>query len=205
MYKNVFKRILDIFIATVLIIFLLPIYIIIGIIIILNMGQPVIFKQVRIGKNEKKFIMYKFRTMKVTNNTIGQISEDKKRLTKLGIFLRSTSLDELPELFNVLLGDMSIVGPRPFPDYYLSYYKYNERKRHNVKGGLIPCDGLLGRSDVTWEEQFQAELFYVDNVSFKLDLKIVYKTFSILLQRAESDYGSIERPLLNEVREKQHD
>lgn len=202
MYSFVLKRIIDIFISSILIILLSPIYIVIGIAILIDMGKPVIFKQVRVGKDEETFTMYKFRSMKVSESAVGNIHDDQNRLTRLGIFIRSTSLDELPELFNVLFGDMSIVGPRPFPDYYLPYYKKSERKRHLVKGGLIPCDGILGRSDVSWEEQFEAELYYVDNISFTLDMKIIFRTFSILLQRAESNYGSIERPLLNEVREK---
>lgn len=205
MYKNFFKRLIDVVISFTLILLLLPLYIIVGFAILIDMGTPVIFKQVRIGENEKPFTMYKFRSMKVTNNSIGNIHDDRSRLTKLGVFIRSTSLDELPELFNVLLGDMTIVGPRPFPDYYMPFYSNEERRRHSLKGGLIPCDGLLGRSDVTWEEQFKAELYYVDNVSFSLDMKIIFKTFSILLQRAESDYGNIERPLLNEVRKKRND
>lgn len=200
MYDKYIKRIIDIILSFILIIILSPLYLIISIAILINMGTPVIFKQERVGLNERKFVMYKFRSMRNSTSVEGNIEDDHKRLTKLGLFLRSTSLDELPELINILKGDMSFVGPRPFPSYYLPYYSMEERKRHNVRGGLIPCDGILGKVDDTWEEQFEAELKYVNEVSFLLDVKIVLITIKLLFIRTKSDYGRAERPLLNEVR-----
>lgn len=202
MYDKYIKRILDIILSGTTIVLLSPLYLIISIAVLINMGKPVLFKQIRVGKNEKQFTMYKFRSMKNSNAAEGNIEDDHKRLTKFGIFLRSTSLDELPELFNIFKGDMSFVGPRPFPAYYLPYYTHEERRRHNVRSGLIPCDGILGKVDDTWEEQFEAELKYVDQVSFWMDSKIALITIKLVFVRFFNNYGTIERPLLNEVREK---
>lgn len=202
MYDKYIKRVLDVILSGLLIIVLSPIFIIIAIAVLVNMGRPILFRQERIGKNERRFTMYKYRSMKNSSATEGNIEDDHKRLTKLGTFLRSASLDELPELFNIFKGDMSFVGPRPFPAYYLPYYTEEERNRHKVRSGLIPCDGILGKVDDTWEEQFAAELDYVNNVSFWLDLKIVIITIKLVFVRLHSNYGAIERPLLNEVRNK---
>lgn len=202
MYDKYIKRILDIILSGIAIMVLSPLYLIISIAVLINMGKPILFKQTRIGKNEKQFTMYKFRSMRNSNAAEGNIKDDHKRLTNLGIFLRSASLDELPELFNIFKGDMSFVGPRPFPAYYLPYYTHEERKRHNVRAGLIPCDGILGKVDDTWEEQFEAELNYVNHVSFWLDIKITVITIKLVFVRLHSNYGTIERPLLNEVRRK---
>lgn len=202
MYDTYVKRILDIILSVIAIVCLFPIILVISITVLINMGVPILFKQERIGRNEKVFMMYKFRTMRNSNSNENSIEDDHKRLTKLGIFLRSTSLDELPELFNILKGDMSFVGPRPFPSYYLPYYKREEQKRHSVRAGLIPVDGLLGKVNVSWDEQFEAELKYVKKVSFLTDIKVIAITFKLLFIRAKSNYGEIERPLLNEVRKK---
>lgn len=202
MYTLYIKRLMDIIVSLLGIIFFTPIYLIVSCAVLISMGSPVIFKQERVGLNEKLFIMYKFRSMRISKNDEGNIADDHNRLTRVGLFLRSTSLDELPELFNVLKGDMSLVGPRPFPSYYLPYYSSVERNRHRVRGGLIPCDGILGKIDDTWEEQFAAELQYVQNVTFWLDVKIIIITFKLLFKRAFSNYGRADRPLLNEVRNK---
>ena len=202
MYDKYIKRILDIILSGIAIVVLSPLYLIISFAILFNMGKPVLFKQTRIGKNEKQFTMYKFRSMRNSNAMEGNIEDDHKRLTKLGVFMRSASLDELPELFNIFKGDMSLVGPRPFPAYYLPYYTHEERRRHNARSGLIPCDGILGKVDDTWEEQFEAELYYVDHVGFWLDIRIILITMKLVLVRLHSNYGTIERPLLNEVRTK---
>ena len=138
--------------------------------------------------------------MKNSNTTVASIEDDHKRLTRLGVFLRSTSLDELPELFNIVKGDMSFVGPRPFPSYYLPFFTEEELKRHDVRGGLIPCDGLSGKADIEWEEQFELERDYVKNINLCIDIKIILKTIRILLVRVKNNYGSVERPLLNEYR-----
>lgn len=202
MYERYIKRLLDIIGSGLLIVCLSPLLLIISLAVLVNMGSPILFRQERIGKDEKHFIMYKFRSMKNSTATEGNIEDDHKRLTKLGIFLRSASLDELPELFNIIKGDMSFVGPRPFPSYYLPYYTKEERRRHAVRAGLIPCDGILGKVDDTWEEQFAAELYYVDKVSLVLDIKIILITIKLIFIRLRSNYGAIERPLLNEVRKK---
>ena len=202
MYDKYIKRLLDVILSGLLIIVLSPLLVIIGIAVLLNMGRPILFRQERIGKHEKRFTMFKFRSMRNSNATEGNIEDDHRRLTKLGTFLRSASLDELPELFNIFKGDMSFVGPRPFPAYYLPYYTEKERARHRVRSGLIPCDGILGKVDDTWEEQFAAELDYVDNVSLWLDIKIIIITIKLVFVRLHSNYGTIERPLLNEVRKK---
>lgn len=204
MYDLVIKRIIDLVIAPIAILILSPLYIIISVLILIFMGRPVLFRQERVGKNNRVFNMYKFRSMKNSTSAVASIEDDHKRLTKLGVFLRSTSLDELPELFNILKGDMSFVGPRPFPSYYLPYYTDDELMRHNVRGGLIPCDGLSGKADVSWEEQFEIERDYVKNMNLFLDIKVVLKTIKILFVRVEENYGSVERPLLNEYRKVPH-
>lgn len=202
MYDKYVKRLLDIMFSGILIVILTPVFFIIATAVFFSMGRPILFRQERIGKDEKHFMMYKFRSMKNSTAKEGNIEDDHKRLTKLGVFLRSASLDELPELINILKGEMSFVGPRPFPAYYLSYYTDEEKKRHNVRAGLIPCDGILGKIDDTWEEQFAAELEYVNNVSLWVDVKIIMITIKLVFVRLYSNYGSIERPLLNEVRKK---
>lgn len=200
MYDKVIKRVFDSIFAPIMIIILSPLYITISFMILLNMGKPIIFKQERVGKDNKKFYMYKFRSMKESKSAIGNIEDDHKRLTKLGMFLRSTSLDELPELFNIVKGDMSFIGPRPFPSYYLPYYSEKELERHSVRGGLIPCDGLSGKSDLSWEEQFEIELQYVKHIGLWLDIMIVLRTMKILFVRIKENYGKVKRPLLNEYR-----
>ncbi|MFQ9602846.1 MAG: sugar transferase [Staphylococcus aureus] len=137
MYKNYIKRILDVVISLICIVVLIPFYILISLVVLLKMGRPVLFSQERIGKGEKTFRLYKFRSMTNAKDRNGNLLEEEKRLTKTGIFLRSSSLDELPEFFSILKGDMSLVGPRPLPTYYGPYFRNEERKRHMVKGGLI--------------------------------------------------------------------
>jgi undecaprenyl phosphate N,N'-diacetylbacillosamine 1-phosphate transferase len=127
----------------------------------------------------------------------GNLLPESQRLTKAGIFLRNSSLDELPELWAIFVGKMSIVGPRPMPTYYGPYFKLEERKRHSVRGGLIPPDSLSGKTVTTYEEQFEYECYYADNISLWLDIKIIFKTFKILFMRVEDDYGICERPHLN--------
>ncbi len=200
MYKNYIKRLLDILISAVAIVILIPVYIIITFIVLVGMGRPVLFFQERIGKDEKPFKLYKFRSMTNAKDKKGQLLDEQLRLTKTGIALRTSSLDELPELFCILAGKMSFVGPRPLPTYYGPYFHENEKKRHTVRGGLIPPDGLSGKTTPTWEEQFQYDCMYADNVSFLLDLKIIIATFSILFKRVRNNYGAEDRPHLNEYR-----
>ena len=200
MYAKYIKRLLDIVLSLIAIIVLSPVYLIVAIVVRIQMGSPVLFSQDRIGKDEKVFKLYKFRSMTNEKDENGKLLPEEKRLTKFGLTLRSTSLDELPELFSILKGDMSIVGPRPLPTYYGPYYLPEERKRHQVRGGLIPPDGLSKETTPEWETQFKYDNYYVDNVSFLLDCKVILVTFLILFKRVETQYGTKDRPHLNEYR-----
>ena len=200
MYAKYIKRLLDIVLSLIAIIVLSPVYLIVAIVVRIQMGSPVLFSQDRIGKDEKVFKLYKFRSMTNEKDENGKLLPEEKRLTKFGLTLRSTSLDELPELFSILKGDMSIVGPRPLPTYYGPYYYPEERKRHQVRGGLIPPDGLSKQTTPEWEVQFKYDNYYVDNVSFLLDCKVILVTFLILFKRVETQYGTKDRPHLNEYR-----
>ena len=200
MYENYIKRILDIVISAIAIVVLFPFYILIAIVILLKMGRPILFFQKRIGKDEKTFKLYKFRSMTNEKDSNGKLLDEDKRLTKIGIFLRSSSLDELPELISILKGDMSLVRPRPLPTYYGPYFHDDERKRHRVRGGLIPPDSLSHKACTTWEEQFKYETYYVDHISLLLDIKVIVTTFEILIKRMRTNYGSEFRPHLNVYR-----
>lgn len=200
MYKNYIKRLLDIILSGIAIVILLPVYLIVAIVVRIQMGFPVLFSQERIGKDEKIFHLYKFRSMTNAKDKNGNFLPDKQRLTKFGIALRSTSLDELPELFMVFKGDMSIVGPRPQPKFYLPYYDESERVAHTVRGGLIPPDSLCGNCQCDWETQFKYEKFYAENVSFILDAKVIIFTFIILYKRLRDNYGADDRPMLHVYR-----
>ena len=200
MYAKYIKRLLDIVLSLIASIVLSPVYLIVAIVVRIQMGSPVLFSQDRIGKDEKVFKLYKFRSMTNETDENGKLLPEEKRLTKFGLTLRSISLDELPELFSILKGDMSIVGPRPLPTYYGPYYLPEERKRHQVRGGLIPPDGLSKQTTPEWETQFKYDNYYVDNVSFLLDCKVILVTFLILFKRVETQYGTKDRPHLNEYR-----
>lgn len=200
MYKYIFKRFLDIVFSVVAMIILLPLFLVIAIYVACTMGLPVLFGQERIGKGEKPFKLYKFRSMTNKKDKDGNLLPERERLTKWGILLRNSSLDELPELWAIFVGKMSIVGPRPMPTYYGPYFLPEERKRHTVRGGLIPPDSLSGKAVTTYEEQFEYECYYADHVSLWLDIKVVFTTFKILFMRVEEDYGTCERPHLNIIR-----
>lgn len=183
MYAKYFKRILDFILATVLFIITLPILLVVGILVRINLGSPVIFKQKRPGKNEKEFTLYKFRTMNDKRDDKGELLPDDERLTKFGLLLRSTSLDELPELINIIKGDMSFVGPRPLLTEYLDLYNEKQKHRHDVRPGLTGLAQVNGRNLLEWEKRFGYDIEYVNNVSFKEDVKIVFKTISLVLNR----------------------
>ncbi|MDQ0150887.1 sugar transferase [Eubacterium multiforme] len=176
MYRKYFKRLLDVIFSIIAIILLIPIYIMIGILVRINLGSPIIFKQTRVGKEEKIFNMYKFRSMTNEKNKNGELLSDEERLNKFGKILRSTSLDEIPELFNILKGDMSIVGPRPLLVEYLDYYNERERKRHSVSPGLTGLAQINGRNAIGWEERFEYDIKYSENITFINDLKILFLT-----------------------------
>lgn len=200
MYRHFFKRLLDIVLSLVAMLLLLPVFLIIGLYVGFTMGWPVFFGQERIGKDGRPFMLYKFRSMTNKKDAEGNLLPESQRLTKAGILLRNSSLDELPELWAIFTGNMSFVGPRPMPTYYDPYFLPNERKRHSVRGGLIPPDSLSGKALTSYEEQFKYECDYVDKISFFLDIKIIFATFRILFQRVEDDYGTCERPHLNVYR-----
>ncbi|ERT32857.1 N-acetyl-D-galactosamine transferase [Fusobacterium nucleatum CTI-5] len=185
MYRLLFKRVIDIFLSLIFILLFWWLYIVIAILVRKKLGSPVIFKQKRPGINEKIFTMYKFRTMIDKKDGDGNLLPDKDRLTKFGRFLRSTSLDEIPELWNVLKGEMSLVGPRPLLVEYLSKYTEKEKKRHEVRPGITGFAQVNGRNNTTWEDRFKNDIYYVENISFSLDLKIIIKTFLKVIRKSD--------------------
>ena len=201
MYKKFFKRFFDIILSLIAIIILSPIYLIVSILVLIFMGWPILFKQSRPGKNEKIFNMYKFRTMTNKKDKAGNLLPDEQRLPKFGKFLRKTSLDELPEMFCILNGSMSFVGPRPLLVKYLPYYTKEEHHRHDVRPGLTGWAQANGRNLVDWDERFKLDLEYVNNVSLKMDIKVILKTISIVLKHEGVTDGKTETmTFLDEVR-----
>lgn len=181
MYRLFIKRLLDILLSLNAIIILSPIYLIIAIMVKIKLGSPIIFCQERPGKDEKIFKMYKFRSMTSETDKDGNLLPDEVRLTSFGKKLRSTSLDELPELFNILKGDMSIVGPRPLLVRYLPLYNEEQRKRHSVRPGLTGLAQVSGRNAISWEDKFKKDVEYTRNLTFIFDCKIIIKTvFSVV-------------------------
>ncbi len=177
MYAKYVKRILDFLISLIAIIILSPIYLIVAILVRFKLGSPVIFKQKRPGKDGKIFTLYKFRSMSDKKDENGNLLPDKDRLTKFGKVLRSTSLDELPELVNILKGEMSLIGPRPLAVSYLPYYNEKEKHRHDVRPGLTGLAQINGRNNLNWEDRFAYDIEYVNNITFINDVKIFFKTF----------------------------
>lgn len=183
MYRKYIKRLLDIVISLCGIIVLSPIYLVLWILVRAKLGSPVIFKQDRPGKNEKVFHLYKFRSMTDEKDKSGNLLPDEVRLTSFGKKLRSTSLDELPELFNILKGDMSLIGPRPLLVRYLPRYNEFQRHRHDVRPGLTGLAQINGRNAITWEKKFEYDVEYVKNLSFALDAHIFVGTVRAVLKR----------------------
>ena len=183
MYAKYIKRVLDLILSLMALIILMPLMIIIAILVRIKLGSPVIFKQERPGKNEKIFTLYKFRTMTNKKDENGNLLPHEKRLTKFGRILRSTSLDELPELFNILKGDMSIVGPRPLLKEYLPLYNEEQKHRHDVRPGLTGLAQISGRNSISWEEKFDDDIKYVNEVTFINDLRIILKTVVKVFKR----------------------
>lgn len=170
------KRCFDVCFSIILITFLSPLMVITTILILSFIGKPILFKQVRPGKNAKPFVVYKFRTMTNKKDKNGELLPDAKRLNKFGKLIRKLSLDELPQLFNVLKGDLSLVGPRPLLMEYLSLYSEEQMKRHNVRPGITGWAQVNGRNAIAWEEKFKLDIWYVENRSFLLDIKILFMT-----------------------------
>lgn len=177
------KRLLDITISLIALIFLLPLMSLIYLLVIINLGSPAFFLQERVGKDNKIFKMIKFRTMKNSTDKNGNLLSDNERVTKFGSFLRSFSLDELPELINILKGDMSLVGPRALLVQYLGLYNDEQIRRHEVLPGLTGWAQINGRNSITWSEKFKLDVWYVDNWSLWLDIKIFFLTFWKVLKR----------------------
>lgn len=183
MYKLFFKRFFDFILSLIAIIMLSPVYLIVIVLVRIKLGSPVFFTQKRPGKDEKIFKMYKFRTMTNEVDENGNLLPDDKRLTKFGKLLRSTSLDELPELFNILKGDMSIVGPRPLLVRYLPLYNEYQKHRHDARPGFTGWAQCNGRNSISWEEKFYLDVYYVNHITFLLDVKIIFKTVKTVLCR----------------------
>ena len=176
MYKYFFKRILDFFAALIGFILLSPVFIIVMIgLFFANNGKPFFF-QTRPGKNERLFKIIKFKTMNDKKDTIGQLLPDSERLTKIGAFVRKTSLDEIPQLLNVIKGDMSLIGPRPLLIQYLPLYNDFQKQRHNIRPGITGWAQINGRNAISWNQKFEYDVWYVNNCSFLLDVKILFLT-----------------------------
>jgi UDP-galactose phosphate transferase len=183
LYCKLIKRFMDFLIAALSIIIFSPLLILLAILVRVKLGGPVIFKQERPGLNGKVFKLYKFRTMTDAKDENGNLLDDEYRLTSFGKKLRSTSLDELPELYNILKGDMSIVGPRPLLVKYLPLYNDEQKRRHDVRPGLTGLAQVSGRNAITWTEKFNKDIEYVDNVSLGLDISIFFKTIYCVLKK----------------------
>ncbi len=177
------KRLLDIIFALILIAVLLPVFIILYFVIAIRLGRPVIFKQMRPGLNGKPFMMYKFRSMTDEKDQNGELLNDDKRLTSFGKKLRATSLDELPELYNILKGDMSFIGPRPLLMEYLPLYNERQSRRHEVRPGITGWAQVNGRNAISWKDKFELDVWYVENMSLWLDIKVIFKTIGTVLSR----------------------
>lgn len=190
MYRVFFKRLLDIIISGTALIILSPVLILLAILIKIKLGSPVIFTQERPGKKEKIFKLYKFRSMSNATDEKGELLPDELRLTRFGKLLRSTSLDELPELLNILKGDMSLIGPRPLLVRYLPWYTEEERHRHDVRPGLTGLAQVNGRNALGWEDRFAYDLEYVNHVTFLMDVRIIGMTVGKVLKRSGTLSGA---------------
>lgn len=189
-YRRFVKRPMDFLLSFIAIIVLSPVFLIVAILVRTKLGSPVLFKQERPGLNEDIFTMYKFRTMTDERGEDGELLPNEMRHTKFGKFLRSTSLDELPELFNILKGDMSIIGPRPLLIEYLSLYNSHQKRRHDVRPGLSGLAQAKGRNSLSWEEKFDLDVEYVKNVSFSNDIKIILITIKKVFVREGINFDS---------------
>ena len=196
-----FKRLFDIISASLLLLIISPLFILLIILVKFNIGSPVFFTQERTGMHQKRFKLIKFRTMTNEKDENGNLLPDENRQTKFGGLLRSSSLDELPELFCIIKGDMSVIGPRPLPPIYDAYYTKEELNRFEVRGGLIPPDSIDSSAVISWDKQFEYEANYAKNLSFKNDLNIFLNVFRIIFQRNKTDYGDFIREPLNKERE----
>ena len=194
MYRRILKRALDVTLSAAMLFVIAPALLVIGLLVTIVIGGPPLFRQERAGLREKSFTIYKFRTMKDLRDENGNLRPDAERLGRLGSFLRQTSLDELPELLNIVRGDMSFVGPRPLVMQYLPYYTPEERRRHSVRPGLTGLAQVGGRNRTTWEQRFAYDLRYVETCGFFTDIGILFRTFSAVLRRADIGTRGIDSP-----------
>ncbi len=185
LYNKYIKRILDILISLTFIVLFSWLYLILTILVRIKLGSPVLFCQERPGYNEKIFKLYKFRTMTDKRDEKGNLLPDSERLTKFGSMLRSTSLDELPEMFNILKGDMSLIGPRPLLVEYLPYYTEEERLRHSVRPGLTGLAQVSGRNYLAWDKRLARDVEYVNHISFIMDVRIIIKTIMVVFKKED--------------------
>ena len=189
-YERVFKRVLDLICSLAAVIVFGWLYLIVALLVRIRLGHPVLFTQDRPGKDEKTFKLYKFRTMTNAKDSNGELLPDEDRLTAFGKFLRSTSLDELPEALNIIRGDMSLIGPRPLVVEYLPYYTEREHHRHDVRPGLTGLAQIHGRNYVSWSDRFEMDLAYVNKITFLGDLKILLDTVVTVLRRENIETAS---------------
>lgn len=201
MYK-ILKRMLDLVSSSLLLLLISPFFVALMVMIAAKIGRPIFFKQQRSGKNMKEFMMIKFRTMTRECDETGLLLPDNQRQTQFGLWLRSNSLDELPELLNIIKGDMSVIGPRPLPPIYNKYYTEYEKNRFLVKGGLITPGSIDDEPIISWSKQFIYESDYAVNLSFKTDLKLFFSVFRMLFYRRKTSYGSFVRMPLDVERNK---
>ncbi len=203
MYKK-FKRCFDFLSALVLLIVISPLFLVLALLVKVNLGSPVFFKQIRSGKDMKSFSMIKFRTMTDEKDTNGNLLSDEQRVTRFGKWLRSSSLDELPELINIIKGDMSVIGPRPLYPRYNDYFTEEEKKRFLVSGGLITPDSVDPNPIISWDKEFEYDSDYAQNLSLKKDIMVFGGVFRILFKRNTTNYGSfVRKPFDVERKEKQ--
>lgn len=203
-YLTLVKRPLDTLVAGILLVLLSPLLLATAIVVKVRLGSPVFFHQIRPGAGSQPFGMFKFRSMNDWKDDRGEMLPDADRLTRLGSFLRSSSLDELPELWNVLRGDMSFVGPRPLLTAYLDRYTVEQARRHEVRPGITGWAQIHGRNSVPWEERLQLDVWYVDHVSFRLDLFILWRTVQIVISRrgvSSHDHATMQEFAPNPARE----
>lgn len=194
-YEKYFKRPLDLFCGLAAVIVFSWLYAIIAVLVRIKLGSPVLFRQKRPGKGGKIFELYKFRSMTDEKDENGELLPDTERLTKFGRMLRSTSLDELPEAFNIIKGDMSVIGPRPLAVQYLSYYSEEESHRHDVRPGLSGLAQVHGRNSVNWEEKFAYDVEYVNKITFLGDIKIIFLSVKTALKRESIGVRGVDSPL----------
>lgn len=199
-YKKYVKRFFDFVSALALFIIIIPVFSLISILVRVRLGSPVFFRQERTGMNGRKFRIIKFRTMTEAKDKDGYYLPDEERITRWGKVLRSTSLDELPELLNIIAGQMSVIGPRPLPPTYDPYYTEQEKKRFTVRGGLIPPEVLYRDVEPTWEKQFEYEVHYAENASLLLDVRIFFRVVKGLCKRYKNNYGNYVRASLIDSR-----